>query len=125
MRTILTTLAASLILTGVANSAEPPPPGGAWVDCTLASITAYRDHLILRCSVATPTGELEGGADSPPPREFAVEAVGPLSDPVIRMALDARARGKPLAILYVRDPVANPAGCAVEWCRRIMAVETK
>ena len=33
--------------------------------------------------------------------------------------------GFPLAILYVRDTVSNPAGCAADRCRRIVAVELK
>jgi hypothetical protein len=122
MRTILTALILGASLTGAAR-AEDPPSGGAWIDCTVVSVAAFRDRLIVRCASAAPARGLQGEAETP--REFAIESIGPLTEPVLRLAIEAKGRGRPLAILYVRDPSANPAGCPADRCRRIAAVELK
>lgn len=121
MRTILTALILCGGLGGPAMAADAPE-GGAWTDCTVASIAAFRDHLVVRC--ATPAVSLQGGAE-PGLREFALEATGPLSDPVLRLAMAAKSGGRPLAVLYVRDQAANPVGCLADRCRRIAGVELK
>lgn len=117
MRTLLTALFLSAGLTGAAGAADAPD-GGAWIDCSVTAVAAFRDHLTVRCA---PSG-LQGEAT---PREFAIEATGPLTEPVLRLAIEAKGRGKPLAILYVRDAGANPPGCPVDRCRRIAALELK
>jgi len=122
MRTILTALLLCGSLSVPALAADAPE-GGAWIDCSVTSVAAFRDHLLVRCAAPAAAG-LQGGSDTAP-REFAIEAMGPLTDPVLRLAMAAKSGGRPLAILYVRDPAANPAGCPVDRCRRIAAVELK
>ena len=56
------------------------------------------------------------------PREFAMELNDRLADIVIRLATEAKGRGKPLGVLYVKASAANPAGCVPERCRRLVAV---
>ena len=121
MRTFLTILTLGIGLATAASAADAPE-GGAWTDCSVASVAAFRDHLVVRC--AAPAAGLQGGADTGL-REFALEATGPLSDPVLRLAVAARSGGRPLAVLYVRDPAANPVGCPADRCRRIAGVELK
>ncbi|MDP1737423.1 MAG: hypothetical protein Q8L23_08280 [Caulobacter sp.] len=123
MRTILTALFLAASLT-VPALAEDPPMGGAWIDCNVASVAAFRDRLIVRCASVAPAKGLQGETEGPP-REFAIEAVGPLTEPVLRLAIEAKGRGRPLTILYVREASANPAGCPADRCRRIAAVELK
>lgn len=123
MRTILTALLLGAGLGAPALAADAPD-GGAWTDCSVSSVVAYRDHLLVRCAGAGPAPGLQGAPEGLP-REFGIEAVGPLADPVLRLAVEAKGRGRPLAILYVRDTVSNPAGCAADRCRRIVAVELK
>lgn len=118
MRTICTVLILAAGLSGPAVAAEAPA-GGAWLDCSVATISAYRDRLIVSCAAST----LQGGGAAP--REFAIEAMGPLTDPVLRLAMAAKSGARPLAILYVKDPAANPPGCPADGCRRIAAVELK
>jgi hypothetical protein len=117
MRTICAVLILASGLTGPALAAETPA-GGAWLDCSVATIGAYRDRVTVSCAASN----LQGG-DAP--REFAIEAMGPLTDPVLRLAMAAKSGARPLAILYVKDPAANPPGCAADRCRRIAAVELK
>jgi len=123
MRTILTALIVGAGLVGPAVAADAPE-GGAWIDCAVTSIAAFRDHVSVRCAASAPATGLQGAAAATP-REFAIEAMGPLTDPVLRLAIEAKGRGKPLSILYVRDTAANPPGCAADGCRRIAAVELK
>lgn len=118
MRTICAVLILAAGLTGPALAAEAPA-GGAWLDCSVATIGAYRDRLTVSCAAST----LRGGVEAP--REFAIEAMGPLTDPVLRLAMAAKSGTRPLAILYVKDPAANPPGCPADRCRRIAAVELK
>ncbi len=122
MRTILTAVILCAGLTGAAAAADAPA-GGAWTDCTVLSVAAFRDHVKVHCAAATPTKGLEGS--EAPPRDFAIESVGPLTDPVLRMGVAARSGGRPLAILYVKDPGANPPGCPQDRCRRIAGIELK
>lgn len=126
MRLLPSALALSFLLgtapaiaqtTALAGPAGPQAPeGGAWTDCPVTSVTIHRDRLELKCAGTA-------GADNP--RVFAIESLDRMTDFVLRMALDAKARGKPLSLLYVKSPVANPTGCAVETCRRIVAAESK
>lgn len=122
MRTFLTILTLGIGLTTAASAADAPE-GGAWTDCSVTSVAAFRDHLVVRCAAPAATG-LQGASDTAP-REFAIEAMGPLTDPVLRLAMAAKSGGRPLAVLYVRDPAANPVGCPADRCRRIAAVELK
>ncbi|MFZ5669592.1 MAG: hypothetical protein ACOY4K_08860 [Pseudomonadota bacterium] len=120
MRTWLAALTACAAV-AVPAAAEEAPPGGAWTDCQVSSVAAYRDRIIVRCAAPPLAKGLDGGQ----PREFAIESMGPLSDPTLRLALAAREAARPLAILYVMDPVANPSGCPADRCRRIAAVELR
>lgn len=123
MKIILTALVLGAGLTGPAVAGDTPE-GGAWIDCTVSSVAAFRDRVVIHCA-APPAGKgLEGAADAPP-RDFAIESMGPLTDPVLRLAVSARSGGRPLAILYVKDPAANPPGCPAERCRRIAGIELK
>ena len=117
MRTICAVLILAAGLTSPTLAAEAPA-GGAWLDCTVATIGAYRDRLTVSCAASSLLG-----ADAP--QEFAIEAMGPLTDPVLRLAMAAKSGARPLAILYVKDPSANPPGCVADRCRRIAAVELK
>ena len=121
MKIILTALVLSAGLTGAAVAGDAPD-GGAWTDCTVGSVAAFRDRLIIHCA-APPAGKgLEGAGDGPP-KDFGIESTGPLTDPVLRLAMGAKSTGRPLAILYVKDPVANPPGCPADRCRRIAGIE--
>lgn len=125
MRILLSTLAACALMTGAASAQTPPlaggaepaaPEGGAWADCTVIGVGVYRDRFELKCA---------GAASADNPRVFAIEMMDRMTDPVLRMGLEAKARGKPLAVLYVKATIANPAGCPPETCRRIVGVESK
>jgi len=98
--------------------------GGAWTECQVASVAAFRDRLEVRCAPSSPAAGLAGPGEVVP-REFAIETVGPLTDPTLRLAIEAKGRGRPLGILYVRDPGANPSGCAADRCRRIAGIELR
>lgn len=126
MRLLLPTLAACALLTGGSALAQTAPlagapdastpEGGAWTDCPVTAVAVYRDRLEIKCA---------GAASAENPRAFAIEMIDRMSDPVLRMALEAKARGKPLAILYVKASMSNPSGCARETCRRMVGVESK
>ena len=113
-------LLASLILAASTFStpvlAQDTPEGGAWTDCAVTAVTLMRDRMVVKC------GGL-AGADNP--RLFAIETNDRLLDPVLRVALDSKARGKPIGVLYVKATLANPTGCAPADCRRLVAVESK
>ncbi len=115
MRTLILALAAVSTLAAPAL-AQDPPEGGAWTDCAVTSVTLLRDRMVVKC------GGL-AGADNP--RIFAIETNDRLLDPVLRIALDAKARGRPMGVLYVKATMASPAGCAPADCRRLVAVESK
>lgn len=101
----------------LAGGAGPAAPdGGAWTECPVTAVGIYRDRLELKCG---------GPATPETPRVFAIESMDRMVDPVLRMALEAKARGKPLSLLYVKAAMANPAGCPQDSCRRIVAVESK
>ena len=122
MRTILIALGLCSGLAGAATAMEAPA-GGAWTDCSVTSVAAFRDFLLVSC--AAPPGPAVKGAEEGPPREFGIETLSPLTDPVLRLAMAAKSGGRPLAILYVKDRAANPPGCLFERCRRIAGVELK
>lgn len=122
MRIKLTALLAAAALAGPARAGDAPE-GGAWVDCTVSSVAAFRDRVVVHC--ATPVATTAQGGTDGAPRDFAIETVGPLTDPVLRLAVTAKGGGRPLAILYVKDPGANPSGCPADRCRRIAGVELK
>lgn len=123
MKIILTALVLSAGLTGAAVASDAPE-GGAWTDCTVSSVAAFRDHVTIHCAAAPAGKSLDGGGEGGP-RDFAIESMGPLTDPVLRLAVGAKSGGRPLAILYVKDPAANPPGCPAERCRRIAGIELK
>lgn len=123
MKIILTALVLAAGLTGTAV-ADEAPEGGAWVDCTVSSVAAFRDRVIIHCAAPPPAKGLEGAGEGPP-RDFGIESMGPLTDPVLRLAMGAKSAGRPLAILYVKDPVANPPGCPADRCRRIAGIELR
>ncbi len=115
MRTLVLALAAASALSTPAL-AQDTPEGGAWTDCAVASVTLLRDRMVVRCAGLV-------GAETP--RLFAMETNDRLLDPVLRIALDAKARGRPMAVLYVKATTASPFGCAPADCRRLVAVESK
>lgn len=121
MRTILgTSLLAAGLLAGAARAGETPP-GGAWAECQVTAVAAFRDRVELRC--AGPAADLAGGEGAP--REFAIETLGPLTEPVLRLAIAAKDRGRPLGVLFVKDAAANPGGCVADRCRRIAGIELR
>jgi hypothetical protein len=81
MRTLILAIAAASALSTPAV-AQDTPEGGAWTDCAVASVALLRDRLVVKC------GGL-AGADAP--RMFAMESSDRLLDPVLRIALDAKA----------------------------------
>lgn len=116
MRTPLLALALAASALSAPAVAQDAPEGGAWTDCPVTAVTVLRDRLVVKC------GGL-AGADNP--RLFAMETRDRLLDPVLRIALDAKARGKPMGVLYVKATMASPPGCAPADCRRLVAVESK
>lgn len=117
-------LAAALLLAPAPVLAEEAPEGGAWTDCTVAEIGAYRDRVEIVCAAPAAAGKGMAGEKSPP-RRFAVENRDPLTDGLLKLAIEAKGRGRPLGILYVVAPEANPADCAKETCRRAAGVVLK
>ena len=115
MRTLIFALAAASVLPNLALAQEAPE-GGAWTDCAVTAVTVLRDRMVVKCSGLA-------GADNP--RMFALETSDRLLDPVLRIALDGKARGKPIGVLYVKATIASPPGCAPADCRRLVAVESK
>lgn len=116
MRALLPSLALAATLLAAPALAQDTPEGGAWTDCAVASVALLRDRMVIRCA---------GLAGAETPRLFAMESNDRMLDPVLRVALDAKARGRPMGVLYVTAPVANPAGCLAADCRRLVAVESK
>jgi len=115
MRPLLLSLAAAAAFSTPAVAQEAPE-GGAWMDCQVTAVTVMRDRMLVKCSGLA-------GADTP--RTFAMETSDRLLDPVLRIALDGKARGKPIGVLYVKATMASPPGCAPADCRRLVAVESK
>jgi hypothetical protein len=115
MRTLILAIAAASALSTPAV-AQDTPEGGAWTDCAVAGVALLRDRMVVKC------GGL-AGADAP--WMFAMETSDRLLDPVLRIALDAKARGRPMGVLYVKSTIASPAGCLPADCRRLVAVESK
>lgn len=121
MRTIMAAiLMAAGALAGAARAGEAPA-GGAWAECQVTAVAAFRDRVELRCAGAA--ADLSGGEGVP--REFAVETLGPLTEPTLRLAIAAKDRARPLGVLYVKDAAANPGGCAADRCRRIAGIELR
>jgi len=117
MRILLSALAALIFATlSIPALAQDTPEGGAWTDCPVTAVTVMRDRMVVKC------GGL-AGADNP--RMFAIETSDRLLDPVLRVALDAKARGKSIGVLYVKATLASPSGCLPADCRRLVAVESK
>jgi len=124
MRTVLTALIFSAGL-GTQTLAAEAPAGGAWTDCSVVSVAAFRDYVLVTCAEAPGAGLKGAGVATGTPREFGIEAMSPLTDPTLRLSMAAKAGGRPLGILYVKDSAANPPGCLLERCRRIAGVELK
>lgn len=116
MRALLPSLALAATLLTAPAVAQDAPEGGAWTDCAVTAVTVMRDRMVVKCAGLV-------GADYP--RMFAIETNDRLLDPVLRIALDAKARGKPISVLYVKATLASPAGCLAADCRRLVAVESK
>jgi hypothetical protein len=114
-------LAAALLLAPAPAFAQEAPEGGAWTDCTVAEIAAYRDRVEIVC--AAPAKGMAG--EKTAPRRFAVENRDPLTDGLLKLAIEAKGRARPLGVLYVVAPEANPADCPKETCRRVAAVVLK
>jgi hypothetical protein len=94
--------------------AQDVPDGGAWTDCTISEIAAYRDRLEIAC--AAPAKGMAG--EKAGPNRFAVETRDPLTESLLTLAIEAKGRARTLRILYVVASEANPADCPAETCRR-------
>jgi hypothetical protein len=105
---------AAPVLAPTSAWAQDVPDGGAWADCTVSEVAAYRDRVEIAC--AAPAKGMAG--EKPAPRRFAVESRDPLTESLLTLALEAKGRGRPLDVLYVVAPEANPAECPAETCRR-------
>ncbi|MFN3859670.1 MAG: hypothetical protein ACK4RV_18145 [Caulobacter sp.] len=120
------TLALAALLSGLALAAgsagaQEAPEGGAWIDCQVTAITAFRDRMSVTCAAAAPR-EVTGSAGV---REYMVETNDPLADLLTRLAIEAKGRARPLGLLLVRAPEANPAECPAETCRRVAGAMLK
>ncbi|MCE3288936.1 MAG: hypothetical protein K0R83_948 [Caulobacter sp.] len=98
----------------IAAWAQDAPDGGAWSDCTVSEIAAYRDRLEIAC--AAPAKGMAG--EKAGPSRFAVETRDPLTESLLTLAIEAKGRTRTLRVLYVVAPEANPADCPAETCRR-------
>ena len=108
-------------LAPVSAWAQDAPEGGAWTDCTVSEIAAYRDRLEVAC--AAPAKGMAG--EKAGPSRFAVESRDPLTESLLTLALEAKGRARTLRVLYVVSPQANPADCPAETCRRAAAAVLK
>lgn len=102
--------------------AQDAPEGGAWIDCGITEIAAFRDRVEIACSLPAAG---KGAGDKAQPRRFAVENRDPLTESLLPLAIEAKGRARPLAILYVVSPEANPTDCDRETCRRAAAAILK
>ncbi len=114
-------LAAALLLTPVPVLAQEAPEGGAWTDCMVSEIAAFRDRVEIVC--AAPGKGMAGEKSAP--RRFAIENRDPLTEGLLPLAIEAKGKGRPLGILYVVSAEANPTDCAKETCRRMAGVVLK
>lgn len=114
-------IAAALLAAPLPALAQDAPEGGAWADCTVSEIAAYRDRLEIACTAAAKgmAGEKAG------PNRFAVETRDPLTESLLTLAIEAKGRTRTLRVLYVVSPQANPADCPAETCRRAAAAVLK
>ncbi|NBB14085.1 hypothetical protein GVN21_01795 [Caulobacter sp. SLTY] len=107
-------LAAALVALPLPAVAQKAPEGGSWTECMVGEIFADRDRLEIGCA-----GKAGG------PSRFAIESRDPLAESLLRLALTAKDRARPLGVLYVIAPEANPEGCDPAVCRRLAAVSLK
>lgn len=107
-------LAAALLALPASAIAQKAPEGGAWTECMVGDIFADRDRLEIGCA-----GKTAG------PRRFALEIRDPLAETLLRLAISAKDRNRPLGVLFVMAPEANPEGCDAEICRRLAAVNLR
>lgn len=114
-------LVAALLAAPLPALAQEPPEGGAWADCTVSEIAAFRDRLEVAC--AAPAKGMAG--EKAGPSRFAVETRDPLTESLLTLALEAKGRTRTLRVLYVVAPEANPADCPAETCRRAAGVVLK
>jgi hypothetical protein len=112
---------AALLLSPAPVLAQEAPEGGAWTDCTVVEIAAFRDRVEIAC--AAPAKGMAGEKSAP--RRFAIENRDPLTESLLPLAIEAKGKGRPLGILYVVSPEANPTDCAKETCRRMAGVVLK
>jgi hypothetical protein len=88
------------------------------MSCKVAEIAAWRDHYEFVCDVGKDTA----GA---PPSTYSLERRDGSGDAYFTLAVEAKRSARPLMILYVKSPQANPDDCPVETCRRLVAVRLK
>ena len=127
MKTLLRlTLAALLLAPSFAGAQDAPsaPNGGAWIDCNIIAISAYRDHIGVTCAAPAGVG-LSGQSPDDTPRQFAVEMTNALADALLRLSQQAVTLKRPLRLLYVIAPEGNPSGCPAKTCRGIVGVELR
>ncbi len=127
MKTLLSLTAALTLLAPAlagAQDTSDAPTGGAWTDCNITVISAYRNRIAVSCAAPVPNG-VAGQAPDSTPRQFAVEMTNPLADAVLRLAQQAIALKRPVRVLYVVSPEGNPAGCDVKICRGIVGIEAR
>jgi len=103
-------------LLSVPAGAQETPEGWVWTDCQVTGVTVMRERMVVKCA---------GLAGANTARQFAMESSDRLLDPVLRIALDAKARGRPMGVLYAKPTAASPPGCEAADCRRLVAVESK
>lgn len=115
----LLSLTAALSLLGpafaLAQDSPDTPAGGAWTECSLLAISAYRNRIGIACAPG-PAGA---------PTQFAVEMTNPLADATLRLAQQSLTLKRPLRVLYVIAPEGNPAGCDPKTCRGIVGIEAR
>ena len=127
MKTLLRlTVAALLLVPSFAGAQDLPsaPNGGAWMECNVTVISAYRDHIGVSCAAPAGIG-LSGQSAEDTPRQFAVEMTNALADAVLRLSQQAVTLRRPLRLLYVVAPEGNPSGCPAKTCRGIVGVELR
>lgn len=116
----LTCIAAALTLLapGLTRAEGNPdtPDGGAWTDCSLVAISAWRNRIGITCAP---------GPDKTAPSQFSVEMTNPLADATLRLAQQSMTLKRPLRVLYVISPDGNPMGCDKANCRGIVAIEAR
>jgi hypothetical protein len=121
MKTLFCLTAALLLAAPTLAGAEDAPDvpaGGAWTECNILAISAYRNRIGLTCAPSAVAGDST-------PRQFAVEMTNPLADATLRLAQQSLTLKRPLRVLYVVAPQGNPVGCDEKTCRGIVGIEAR